>query len=162
MSEDTREDIADAPANGEVIELLIEGSWMHAYWTESANDMSPFGISGWASYEDNMYIPEDIIESWRYSDSIDDYHDDQAINDARLAEEQERLDGIRKDRNRAAREKTLQNRKDWEQRYKEVVGTDIEGQKMKIADIRKAVNAKLAERSLRLASELFASILSKL
>ena len=68
--------MAEAPRNGTVVELLFEGDWYPAYWSESADDYSPHGTTGWAQEDDRLLILDP--EGWRYPErdrSVDEYAD---------------------------------------------------------------------------------------
>lgn len=58
------EDLENAKS-GEV-ELLIEGEWVLAEWSDHAWDGSPTGTTAFADIRNaHLMIPEDIIEDWR-------------------------------------------------------------------------------------------------
>lgn len=55
--------ITTAPTDGSSIELLVDGQWIQAYWSERAYDGSPYGIEGWAQVEGGYFILDE--EAWR-------------------------------------------------------------------------------------------------
>lgn len=57
-----------APRDGSEVELLFDGEWIEAYWSEQAYDGSPQGTEGWAQ-SDGGYLVLDA-EAWRPLQSV--------------------------------------------------------------------------------------------
>lgn len=58
--------LESAPRDGTVIEVLFDGDWYRAFWSENAYDGSPYGTTGFAQAEDNLAMVEDELESWHF------------------------------------------------------------------------------------------------
>lgn len=56
-------DIETAPKDGEVIEALSDGQWREVFWSESADDGSPYGTEGWKTLDHGMVLLDP--EGWR-------------------------------------------------------------------------------------------------
>jgi len=54
-----------APRNGTVFEALFDGDWLRVYWSERADDGSPYGTEGFVHEEDGYHLVEDDLEAWR-------------------------------------------------------------------------------------------------
>lgn len=58
-------DLEDAKT-GEEVELLVEGEWILAEWSDHAWDGSPTGTTAFANLEDaHLMIPDEMVEDWR-------------------------------------------------------------------------------------------------
>jgi len=57
--------LESAPRDGSVFEALFDGEWLRVYWSERANDGSPYGTEGFAHEEDGYHLVEDDLEAWR-------------------------------------------------------------------------------------------------
>lgn len=57
--------LASAPRDGTVFEALHDGDWLRVYWSEQADDGSPYGTEGFAHEDGGYHIPEDDLEIWR-------------------------------------------------------------------------------------------------
>lgn len=60
-----------APQDGSTIELSVDGEWIEAYWSESAQDGSPHGTEGWAQV-DGGYLILDAVR-WRPTEQPIEY-----------------------------------------------------------------------------------------
>jgi len=59
--------LESAPRDGTVIEVLFDGDWYRAFWSENAYDGSPYGTTGFAQEEENLAMVEDELEAWRFA-----------------------------------------------------------------------------------------------
>lgn len=105
------------PEDGTVVELLVEGEWIAAYWDTQADDMSPYGTPGFADEENRMLILD--FDDWRLTDRFFDADAERAREYEEL-EEGRRLDAAQKRREdrAAARERTEQRRAYLIERYR--------------------------------------------
>lgn len=118
--------MSDAPTDGTVIEACFEGEWHLVYWSEAADDMSPYGTPGWAREDDRLLMLD--LEGWRelpdeQERTIDEdgerahaAADDAASQAADAAQE-------RRVTRRAARTATAQRRELLEARYAALSGS---------------------------------------
>lgn len=60
--------LESAPRDGSEVELLLDGEWIEARWSERADDGSPYGAEGWAQ-SDGGYLVLDA-EAWRPLPSV--------------------------------------------------------------------------------------------
>jgi len=57
--------LESAPRDGTVFEALFAGEWLRVYWSDRADDGSPYGTEGFAHEEGGYHLLEDEFESWR-------------------------------------------------------------------------------------------------
>lgn len=97
------------PQDGTVVELLVEGEWITAYWDEQADDMSPYGCPGFASEEDRLLILD--FDDWRLTDRFVDAEGDRRREHGEI-EEGKRLDAAqaRREARAMAKERTERTR----------------------------------------------------
>lgn len=150
-------DMAGAPQDGTVIDALVDGEWVPVYWTEHANDMSPYGITGWAQANDGMHVID--LDGWRDADTdqvIDDGSERRAAaakaEAARLADaasERRRANAERRERTRLAREYL-------EGRLSALTGAPAPH--MKLVDLRRTVRDLGRQQALARAGHLLHSL----
>jgi len=56
--------MSNAPRSGETFEALFEGEWHRVFWSERADDGSPYGTEGFADDETGYIILD--LEGWRH------------------------------------------------------------------------------------------------
>jgi hypothetical protein len=122
----------DAPRNGEVIEALFEGDWIEVFWSERAEDGSPYGTEGWATFEDRMLILD--LEGWRPAQK-DAFVDEGAEDALRIQEAQEAIADARR-ANRKPRRKLSEVKAELEAQHLALFGEDIAGTKYSVPVIR--------------------------
>jgi hypothetical protein len=148
-----------APQDGTVIEGLVDGVWHPMYWSDSADDMSPYGTAGWAHEPDRLLILD--VEGWRELPEHDQRLVDEpgirlaeaeAAAQARIQDEVVRRQKIARERRAASQ----RNRASLEARYATLF--DAEPPKLRMKDLRRQVARAEAIRGLA----AFASITSEI
>lgn len=132
----------DAPRSGEVIEALFEGDWIEVFWSERAEDGSPYGTEGWAVYEDRMLILD--LEGWRPAQK-DAFVDEGAEDALRIQEAQEAIADARR-ANRKPRRKLSEVKTELEAQHLEIFGEDITGTKYSVPVVRSKIKAEKDRR----------------
>lgn len=131
-------DIADAPRDGTVIDLLVDGDWYPAYWSPEAYDGSPYGTQGWAQVDDGYLILDP--EGWRESaeERVIDVEGERALaaEAAQAAAEEDAREERRRE-NARSREQTRRNREYLEGRYLALTGESPEH--MRMTELRRIV-----------------------
>ena len=83
-----------APMDGEVIEVLSDGKWQLAYWSETADDGSPYGTEGWKTRYYGMVLMD--AEGWREPETAEFVDEGAGAEElAVYARRQEELDQAR-------------------------------------------------------------------
>jgi hypothetical protein len=141
----------DAPHDGTVIDALFDGEWMQVFWSERADDMSPYGVEGWADRTDRMYISD--LEGWKYPDDYD-MVDEYAEREWLHKEDQEVKAAERREQNRINRAAAAKNRADLEKRYQSMTGEDVSGQNIKMTELRKMYAVESSKRALEGIAEI--------
>lgn len=109
------------PQDGTVVELLVEGEWITAYWDEQADDMSPYGTPGFADEENRLLILD--FEDWRLTDRFVDAESDRRREHEEI-EEGKRLDAAqaRREARKEAKERTERTRAHLVERFTKLSG----------------------------------------
>lgn len=109
------------PQDGTVVELLVEGEWISAYWDEQADDMSPYGCPGFADEENRLLILD--FEDWRLTDRFVDAEGDRRREHEEI-EEGKRLDAAqaRREARKEAKERTERTRAHLIERFTKLSG----------------------------------------
>lgn len=143
-------DMDEAPTDGTVIEVLIDDYWVRAFWSDHADDMSPYGAPGWAEEESRMIMDP---EAWREPE-VEGYVDEYAEAEARYQEHENDKKHERQLANQIKREKTAENRRNLESTYRQMTGRDVSGEKIKMVDLRKMVQQESHKRSMEALGKL--------
>lgn len=154
-------DISDAPRDGTVIDLLVDGDWYPAYWSPEAYDGSPYGTQGWAQVDDGYLILDP--EGWRESaeERVIDVEGDRALAaEAERAAAEEDAREERRRENARSREQTRRNREYLEGRHLALTGESPEH--MRMAELRRIVRDLEAERSREKLSSVMSSFGTRL
>lgn len=111
------------PQDGTVVELLVEGEWITAYWDEQADDMSPYGTPGFADEENRLLILD--FEDWRLTDRFVDAEGDRRREHEEI-EEGKRLDAAqaRREARKEAKERTERTRAHLVERFTKLSGEE--------------------------------------
>lgn len=138
---------------------LIDGDWVTVQWSENCDDMSTTGIAGFKN-EENLYVPEDVIEDVRYpEDNEADYiMSDDAVRDERLrdAEEMRELELLKKrEENRKKRQEAARRKEELRGRYQLVF--DMSPGKKTVYQMRKELKEYYARESLKSLGKIMSS-----
>lgn len=151
--------MSEAPDDGTVIEVLVDGEWHPAYWSESADDMSPHGTPGWAREADRLLMLD--LEGWRELPEgdervIDEYGERASAAAADAAARDEIAAEVARETRRASRAATAQRRTVLEAKYAALTGSPTP--KLPLRTLRAQVHALDRADSLRRLSETLTTI----
>ncbi|SDH47619.1 hypothetical protein [Microbacterium sp. 77mftsu3.1] len=151
--------MSDAPTDGTVIEALIDGEWHLVYWSENADDMSPYGTPGWAREADRLLMLD--LEGWRElpegeDRTIDDNGEREAAAASAAAAREQIAAADARDARRASRARTAQRRTVLEAKYAALTGTTAP--KLFLRGLRAEVRALDRADSLRRLTEVLSTL----
>jgi hypothetical protein len=151
--------MADAPHDGTVIDALVDGEWIPVYWTDHANDMSPYGTTGWAQASDGLHIID--VEGWRDADTNEVIDDASERRAAAAQAEAARIEDEAVERRRVSaerRERTRQTRALLEDRL--AAHTGAPAPHLRMVELRRTVRDLDRQRALETLSRVLANLRS--